>query len=108
MKGYKMGVPMLGAKEFMLLFHEAGHTLVVFTVRANTPRSSKAVADWLEYFGIPYDQITNEKGNADIYVDDKGYRFDTWPALSRLVDVLEPPSAADPKTEGPLPDASEW
>lgn len=77
-KGYKMGKPMDGAVEAMKELEAAGHTLVIYTVRADGIASTRAVMDWLHYFDVPYFRITNVKPNADRYVDDKGYHFTSW------------------------------
>lgn len=73
--GRRMGPPMDGAVEAMNILKEAGHELVIFTVRADKPDH---VADWLRFFGIPFDRITNRKEQFDIILDDHAVRFTSW------------------------------
>lgn len=81
--GRTMGPPMEGAKEALQILRRAGHTLVIFTVRGDNPRH---VEDWLNYYQIPYDTVTNIKLNFDLIIDDKAERFDNW---DDLLDWLE-------------------
>jgi hypothetical protein len=34
--------------------------------------------EWLNYYEIPYDEVTAIKPNADYYIDDKAIRFHNW------------------------------
>ena len=49
----------------------------------------KAMAEWLDANAIPYDEIddgSKGKPGADLYVDDKGYRFtDNWEEIMTFV-----------------------
>ena len=49
-------------------------------------RVGRITLDWLERYGIPYDEIHFGKPNTDIYIDDRCIRFDGWKKLSE--DVL--------------------
>jgi hypothetical protein len=102
-----MGVPHLGAKEVMDKWAAQEHTLVVFTTRATNPKATQAVIDWLGYFEIPFTHVTNVKGDGGVYIDNKGYKFTTWPDVSRYVDVMWPIVEA-PRTPQEAPDAVEW
>lgn len=72
--GRKMGAPIYGSQEALDDLHDAGHKIIIHTVRG----ISKAVMDWLEYYDIPYDEITNIKPKADWYIDDKSLHFESW------------------------------
>lgn len=72
--GRKMGRPIEGSQEALEDLHQSGHKIIVHTVRGK----SKAVADWLDYWDISYDEITNIKPNADWFIDDRNIEFDTW------------------------------
>lgn len=87
--GYRMGKPYPGAKEALDEFRRLGATIVIHTCRARAPHglpdpdpslpytSTVAhVADWLDYFEIPFDQITAMKPLADAYIDDKAVAFE--------------------------------
>lgn len=76
--GRRMGPPMKGAKEALDEYASMGHEIVIFTVRANTASSTKAVRDWMQYYLIPFDYITNIKINADVFIDDKAVHFTSW------------------------------
>lgn len=76
--GRRMGEPVDGAVEAIQWLKRQGHTIIIHTVRGNRPDH---IADWMEHFGIPYDQITDVKPEADMYIDDRGYHFESWVAL---------------------------
>ena len=77
-KGYKMGAPIPGAVEAVQKLKRDGHTIIIFPTWADTEVKRKAILDWLEYFEVPFDDITSTKPNADVYIDDRGYRFENW------------------------------
>jgi phosphoglycolate phosphatase-like HAD superfamily hydrolase len=109
MKGYKLGVPYPGAVATMRRWHDEGHKLVIFTVRATSTQSINAVADWLTYFGIPFDDITNTKGNFDMILDNTAHQYTTWDEADRYVRIMwpetKPETLEDP---GVLPQTVEW
>ncbi len=82
-------LPKPGAREMIKKLHDAGHTIVIFTARNmgstghNLGKAMKNVGkitfDWLEKYGIEYDEIFFGKPNADITIDDRVIRFqDNW------------------------------
>ena len=71
--GKRMGPPMPGAVQAMRQMHERGHKLIV-----HSTRTGKHIADWLAFYGIPWDDITSVKQTADVYLDDKAVRFTSW------------------------------
>ena len=76
-EGQKMGPPMPDALESLMDLHDAGHTLIIHTTRANNPSGRKSVADWLEYYDVDYDSIM-PKPAADFYIDDRAVEFQDW------------------------------
>lgn len=76
--GRRMGPPMDGAKEALDEFASEGYKIIIFTVRAGTKSSVKAVEDWLNYYIIPFDEVTNIKPNADVFIDDRAIHFISW------------------------------
>lgn len=77
-EGRRMGGPMEGCKEMLDLWKSAGYKLIVFSVWGG---NSKTIEDWMTYYQIPFDEVTNIKPQADYYIDDKAVRFTTWAEL---------------------------
>ena len=69
--GMRMGLPLPGAVRAVRELKSAGHTIVIFTVRGD----SKHVKDWLTYYQIPFDHVTNMKLPCDAYIDDRAIAF---------------------------------
>jgi hypothetical protein len=73
---------------------EDGHTIIIHTARhmGSTghnvglvlARQGKITLDWLEKNEIHYDEIFFGKPNADITIDDRVLRFETWDLISKL------------------------
>lgn len=74
--GFKMGKPFPDAKEALEKFKEMGYTVVIFSAKALSQVGSKIIKDWLDYFEIPYDEITCVKKSAEFYIDDHAVRFE--------------------------------
>lgn len=83
--GYRMGKPFPGAREALEQFRSIGARIVIHTCRARPTEvidgklwedGTEHVADWLNYFDIPFDEITSVKPVADAYLDDKAVAFD--------------------------------
>ena len=77
-KGYKLGKPVPGAPEALRRFKDRGDTLIVHTVWGDTPENKKTISDWMIFFKVPCDYITNIKPKADWYIDDHGISFEGW------------------------------
>lgn len=84
--GGRMGAPIEGAADAMYDLKQQGHKLIIHSVGGG---NSKYISDWLEYYEIPYDLITNIKPNADYYLDDKAVHFDNWDQALRDMGVDE-------------------
>lgn len=76
--GYKMGQPIQGAAEAIRQLRLQGHHIIIFPTWANTEQGRRAIVDWLSYFGVEFDDITSTKPDADLYIDNNGYRFTDW------------------------------
>lgn len=94
--------PVKGAKEKIKQLREKGHYIVISTARnmktydSNLGRIMKNVGkitlDWLDDNGIEYDEIYFGKPNADIYIDDRAIRFETWLTINeKLIDKKAKP-----------------
>ena len=98
---HRLGQPIPGAVEAMNRLKSKGYILVIHSVWANTDKTQFVQSEWLRYFGIPYDFITNKKPKADFYIDDHGLKFENWP------DTLRTISSADQAQVIPGPPARE-
>ena len=77
-KGYKMGIPIEGAVEAIRQLRLAGNYIIIFPTWADSDKKRQAIVDWLTYFGVEFDDITSQKPEADVYLDDRGLRFTSW------------------------------
>lgn len=75
--GMRMGPPMPGAKDALQSFKASGHTIYIFTVRGGAD-GRQHVEEWLRYYDIPFDWVTNVKIPADWYIDDRAIHFTNW------------------------------
>ncbi len=74
--GKRMGLPIDGAREALLKLKEDGHILIISSVRASG--GVHHMVEWFRYFDIPFDEITDKKVKADLYIDNLGLHFITW------------------------------
>lgn len=82
-----------GAKEALQAFRKAGHKIIIWTCRHG--QHEKDVRVFLTENDIPFDTINNpimgadlgtRKVYADLYIDDKGIRYeDNWDELRRFI-----------------------
>lgn len=89
----KIGPVKPGAKEALKAFKKAGHKIAIWTCR--TGQEEKDVRDFLKSNDIPFDTVNvpimgadlgTRKIYADLYIDDKGLRFeDNWDELRRFI-----------------------
>lgn len=77
-KGRKMGFVIDGTKQALENFKSRGDRIIVFTVWGGTEQGKKTIKDYMDYYNLPYDEITNIKPNCDAYIDDKAIRFVSW------------------------------
>lgn len=75
--GRRMGAPMKQTKESLLFLKERGCKIIIFTLWGDDKRR-RGVVEFMNYYGLPFDEITNIKPQADFYVDDKAIRFQSW------------------------------
>lgn len=80
--GRRMGGPIADAKEALIRLKQLGYKIIVFSVWADKP---KVIADWMNYYKIPFDEITNIKPQAKYYIDDKAVRFINWPDTLKFI-----------------------
>lgn len=89
-KGYYDGTcygePIIGSLEALKKL-STKYKIIVFTAKAKPNRplvngktGLELVRDWLDKYGVLdyVSEITSEKPRAILYIDDNGYRFDSW------------------------------
>ena len=74
------------------------YNIIIFTAKAKKNRplvngktGIQLVEEWLIKYGLMdyINEITSEKPRAKIYIDDNGYRFETWDkTLSDIEEIL--------------------
>ncbi len=66
-----MGIPLPGAKKFIVNLIDSGYTPVVFTTR-----NPKLIIHWLSKFDFPDIEVTNIKYPSVVYIDDRNVKFE--------------------------------
>lgn len=84
-------LPVPGAVDRLRALRAQGHYVIIQTARnmktceGNLGRVMRNVGqvtfEWLTQYGVEYDEIYFGKPNGDLYIDDRGARFETWDAL---------------------------
>jgi len=84
--------PYPGAVEKLRMLRGAGHYIIIQTARnMKTCESNvgkvmrnvgKVTFEWLDKYQIPYDEIYFGKPNAEVYIDDRAFRFSSWHEIS--------------------------
>lgn len=77
-EGYKMGQPVPGAIEAVKRLKEQGHEIIIFPTWADNQQRRQALVNWLNYFQVPFDDITSVKPDVDFYIDNNAVRFENW------------------------------
>ena len=83
--GRRMGGLIPGTLDALMSFGRHGFKIIVFTVWGDD-RGREVIAEFMKYYQLPFDEITNTKPKADYYIDDKGIHFTTWEdALAQII-----------------------
>jgi len=86
--------PIPGAKKFMDKLKADGYRIVILTVRMSPDKKGNLLwkkyqlESWLGRYNIPYHEITNNKPDADLYIDDKALRFTDWKSAEKSFNKL--------------------
>jgi len=85
---YKDVKPLPGAVDTLEELKQRGYYIVINTARNMRTcnnnvgrviaRQGKLVFDWLDKYGVPYDEVLFGKPHVDYFIDDKGIRFTDW------------------------------
>jgi len=91
-------IPLPGATEKLRQLKHEGHTIIVYTARnmrsahgnigVATANVGKMTLEWLDRYGIPYDEVVFGKPYGDIYIDDLGYCFESWDDVVERIRML--------------------
>jgi len=87
-QSYSDILPKKGAAEMIEKLRKNGHTIIIYTARNMKTQNhnvgkvvkniGKITLDWLEKYQIYYDEIFFGKPNADLIIDDRCFRFESW------------------------------
>lgn len=67
--------PVSGAREFVQSIVSSGYEVVIFSCRAESSAGKDGIISWLKNNQFPDVPVTNTKPIAELYIDDRGYRF---------------------------------
>lgn len=82
--------PVEGALEAVQWMLVKGFKLFIMSTRAyNNPMGKAGIESWLVEHGFPPIRVTSDKENADLYVDDRGFRFEGPRSWAILLSFLE-------------------
>ena len=84
--------PLPGAVERIRELRAAGHYIIIQTARNMATREGnlgqvmkhvgKITLDWLDKYGVEYDEIYFGKPNAEVYIDDRAIRLNNWQEIT--------------------------
>lgn len=74
-EGRRMGLPIEGTKEALTKLHRR-YKIIIFTIWK--PENHQTIKDYMVYYKLPYDEVTNVKPNALAYIDDRAITFTNW------------------------------
>jgi capsule biosynthesis phosphatase len=87
--------PIEGAVTSLRNLKNQGHYIIIDTARhvrtcnwnegQIIARQAKVLINWLDKHGIPYDEIWFSKPLADVYIDDKGMKFNSWDEVIKTI-----------------------
>ena len=86
------GPPVDGALNSVNWLLNHGFDPFIMSTRAQEPGGREAIQSWLAEHEFPVLEVTHHKNHAELYVDDRGFRFEgpqSWEAL--LVFLQENP-----------------
>jgi len=88
-------LPNIGAVDKINALKMAGHYIIIQTARnmgtcdSNVGKVLKNVGkitlDWLEKYEIQYDEIFFGKPNAQVYIDDRAFRYSSWDEINNEI-----------------------
>lgn len=82
--GKRMGLPIEGTKEALTLLKAKDYQIIIFSVWGYE-KGSQAISDYMKFYELPFDSITNIKPKAEFYIDDKGIKFTNWDEVLKQI-----------------------
>lgn len=83
-EGRRMGATIEGTKEALRYFKQRGYEIIVFTVWGDE-KGQKTISDFMNYYELPFNRITNIKPQAEYYIDDKAIKFTNWEEVLKQI-----------------------
>uniref|UniRef100_A0A6H1ZSF1 Uncharacterized protein n=1 Tax=viral metagenome TaxID=1070528 RepID=A0A6H1ZSF1_9ZZZZ len=87
--GFIEGEPKQAVKEALDGFKKTGYKIIILTTRLNPSfggdiewKKDRIIA-WMNKYELPFDEITNNKPSATLYIDNKAVRFMDWEEVIR-------------------------
>lgn len=81
-----LAVVLPGAVEGINSLFNAGHTIIIWTARGW--EQFRVTEFWLKNNGINYHSLLMGKPIVDLFIDDRGLRFEKWPIHLPWNDIL--------------------
>jgi hypothetical protein len=83
--------PVPGAADFIRWLRSKGWTPVIHSTRARTAEGVMEIRKWMAKHKFPgVKKITNLKVGAEIYIDDRGWRFSgDWEVLKEMLTLFD-------------------
>ena len=75
--------PIEGAIDALRLIKNQGHTIIIYSAR--TWAEYEMTVDWLDRYGVSYDQLVLGKPQGDYWVDDRALQFTNWETILEKV-----------------------
>lgn len=95
--------PVPGAREAIAAIRELGFAVHVFSCRALTLEGRRSTKAWLTKHGIVVDHVTGVKPHAQLYIDDRGWRFEgCWADVIAALTPVRRPWNADRQPAVPV------
>lgn len=93
--------PVVGARAAIAAMRAMGFQVIVFSCRAHDYRGLAGIVLWLHKHEITVDNVTAAKPHAEIYVDDRGWRFTgDWEEIVGLARAIPRPWNAKGRFHG--------
>ena len=80
--GRRMGAPIEGTKQALDELESKGCKIIVFSVWGDQP---EVITDYMNFYELPFHEITNIKPLADYYIDDNAIRFTNWADILKQI-----------------------